>query len=64
MQRRVPPLTYMHKPLSVRVIATPELFVDEHVGRDLVKPSSDEFAHEDIRGVLGSDMELCGKILV
>ena len=64
MQRQVPPLTYTHKSLPVRVIATPELFVDEHVGRDLVKPFSDEFAHEDVWGVSGSDMELCGKILV
>jgi hypothetical protein len=54
----------MHKPPPVRVIAAPELFVDEHVGRDLVNPFSDEFAHEDVWGVLGSDMELCGKILV
>jgi hypothetical protein len=48
MQRQVPPLTYTHKSLPVRLIVTPELFVDEYVGRDLVKPFSDEFAHEDV----------------
>jgi hypothetical protein len=42
-------LTYMHKPLPVRVIA---LFVDGQVGRDLVNRFSDEFA---IWGVLGSN---------
>jgi hypothetical protein len=50
-------LTYMHKPLPVRVIA---LFVDEHVGRDLVKRFSDEFAIEEYWGVVMGDMELCG----
>ena len=50
----------MYKPLPVRVVAMLELFVDENVGRDLVKRFSDEFA---IWGVMG-DMELCGMILV
>ena len=50
----------MHKPLPVRVIATPELFVNEHVGRDLVKPFSDEFAIGEYWRVIMGDMELCG----
>jgi hypothetical protein len=45
MQRRVPALTDMHKPVPVRVIAMLEPVVDEHVGRVVVKRFADEIAH-------------------
>ena len=67
MQYRVPPLTYTHRPLPVRVIAMPELFVDEYVGPDLVerfRKSSLMKKLGEYWGVKMGDMELCGKMLV
>ena len=51
MQCRMPALTYMHKPVPIRVIAMLEPFVDEHVGRVVVESFADEFAHGDARGL-------------
>lgn len=51
MQRRVPALAHMHKPVPVRVIAMLEPLVDEHIGRVVVESFADEFAHGDARGL-------------
>ena len=51
MQCGVPALAHMHKPVPVRVISMFESFVDEHVGRVVVKSFADEFGHGNGRGL-------------
>jgi hypothetical protein len=71
MQRGVPALADMHEPVPVRVIAMLEPFVDEHVGRVVVKCFADEFAHGEAWGLYWGvktgffgghcrEVELCG----
>ena len=75
VQRRVPALTHMHKPVPVRVVAVLQPFVDEHVGRVVVKCFADEFAHGEAGGLQrgvktrlfcghGRERGLCGKMSV